>query len=699
LGIGLRRRELLFFAGVAVALAALAVRLLWLQVFRGDQFRQGGLDARMRAIPVQAPRGAILDRDGRPLAVSVNVYSVYAIPAQVTDKPGEARRLAAVLGLPYERVLRILERRSVSEWIQRKVTDAQAEAIRRLRLPGIDLTVETERRYPKGALAASVVGFAGIDNQGLAGVEYFYDGYLRGRDGRVEMEYDAFNQSIPVGDRRYVAPTPGLTLRLTLDENLQYLAERDLVRGVLQAGAKGGYVLIMDPRNGEILAMASYPTFDPNHFADYDPALWKNALVADTISPGSVFKPITAAAALNEGVVTPDTGFYDPGSFTVPGIGVAIHNWDSSGRGATTFRQGFTDSANVVFAQTGLRLGKERFYQYLDRFGLLTHTGIDLPGEGLGLVPPQGEATALDLAIMSFGQTLTLTPIGVATAMAAAINGGKLFWPHVARGFYDARGQLVRPVPPRLVRQVVRPEVSAVLRDLMKGVVEEGTGRRAQVPGFWVGGKTGTTNKVVGGVVSTSHYIGSFIGFVPLGDPRLLVYIMIDEPSGTPYGGWVAAPLFRDIVADALQYLRVPPERPPAGGVGADAPAPASVPVPNLINLTPADAQARAAAAGLRMEVEGSGPRIGSQTPAAGVPVPAGTVVVARAGAWRPAESYLVTVPDLSGRTLEEAADVLARVGLVLDAGGRGVVTRQDPAPGSRVEAGSAVSVDLAPRP
>lgn len=663
-----------------------------------ERFRQGGLNTRLRAIAVQAPRGAILDREGRPLAVSIGMYSVYAVPAQVVDRSGEARQLADVLGLPYERILERLSRPTASEWIQRKITDAQAEAIRRLRLPGIDLTVETERRYPKGALAASVLGFAGIDNQGLAGVEYAYDQQLRGRDGRIEMEYDAFNQRIPVGVRQYVAPIPGLTLRLALDENLQYLAERDLVRGVLSAGAKAGYVLMMDPRNGEILTMASYPSFDPNHFGDYDPSLWKNAMVSDTLSPGSVFKPITAAAALNEGVVTPDTGFYDPGSFTVPGIGVAVHNWDSSGRGATTFRQGFIDSANVVFAQTGLRLGKERFYRYLEQFGLLTYTGVDLPGEGLGLVPPQAEATALDLAIMAFGQTLTLTPIAVATAMAAAINGGELYWPHVARGFYDAAGQLVRPVQPRLVRRVIRPEVSAILRDLMKGVVEEGTGKRAQVPGFWVGGKTGTTNKVVGGVVSTSHYIGSFIGFVPVREPRLLVYIAIDEPAGTPYGGWVAAPLFRAIVGDALAYLRIPPERQPPADA-AESPPPPVVNVPNLINLTPADAHQRVAAVGLRLDVEGEGPRIRAQTPAAGVPVPAGTTVVGRAGPWPSVEASFVTVPDLAGRTLEEAADLLARVGLVLDAGGRGVVRRQNPPPGTRVEGGSIVTLELGPQP
>jgi stage V sporulation protein D (sporulation-specific penicillin-binding protein) len=688
----LRRRVLACLAAAGLALALLLARVLFLQSLRHGQLRAGAEQVRLRVIAVQPRRGLITDRNGRPLAYSIDVPTVYANPAEVREPAATARALAAVLGRDPAALEARLRQRAMFVWVARKVTHGQAQAIRRLHLPGIGLTEEGQRVYPRGALAAQVLGFAGIDGQGLAGVEYSYDSVLRGRPGHIEIAYDALNHLIPKGGSRYVPPVEGDQLRLTIDENLQAIAERDLAREVTEHGAKGGFVAMMDPNTGEILALAVYPSFDPNRYAQFDPRLWRDPFVSDTLSPGSVFKPVTAAAALNEGLITPETPFYDPGAITVPGA--VIHDAPGSTLGATVFREGFTHSANVVFVQVGMRLGLERFYRYLDAFGLRGLTGIDLPGEARGLIPDPRRAKPVDLAVMSFGQTLTVTPVGMLSALGAIANGGELMWPHVGLQVLSPGGQVVRDIEPRAVRRVLSPQTSATLRELMRGVVQAGTGRRAQIPGYDVGGKTGTSNKVVGGIVSRSHYIASFAGIVPASHPRLVVYVVVDEPQGVYYGGFVSAPAFQTIVSDALRYLKVPPDHPDQV---ARSSVEAAAAVPSLLNLTPEQARQRAEAAGLRVEVMDGGPRVVDQVPGPGVNVVPGTLVLAYTTPAPPPEPAAVTVPDLSGYSLDEAAALLGRLGLQMDAAGAGAVTAQEPPPGTIVQSGTVVRLQLGP--
>lgn len=690
----LRRRVLTCMAAVALAFALLLARVLFLQSARQAQLRASAQEVRVRVVPVLPLRGTITDRNGRPLAFSIDVPTIYANPSEVRDPAATARELAGVLGRDPTKLQMLLSRRTMFVWLARRVSQEQAQQVRRLHLPGIYLTQEGQRVYPRGTLAAQVLGFTGSDGQGLAGVEYAYDSVLRGRPGRIEIEYDARNQPITRGVSRYIAPQPGDELRLTIDENLQAIAQRDLAAEVQEHGAKGGFIAMMDPATGEILALAVYPSFDPNRFAQFDPALWRDPFVSDTLSPGSVFKPITAAAALNEGLVTPDTPFYDPGFIRVPGA--ILHDAPGGNRGGTTFRMGFAQSANVVFVQVGQRVGVERFYKYLDAFGLLGRTGIDLPGEARGLFPNPARVKPVDLAVMSFGQTLTVTPVGMLAALGAIANGGELMWPHVGLEVLSPGGRLVRRIEPRAVRRVITPQTAATIRQLMQGVVQIGTGQRAKIPGYDVSGKTGTSNKVVAGIVSRSNYIASFAGMVPSSHPRLVVYVVIDEPQGTYYGGYVSAPAFQSIATDALRYLKVPPDHPDQ--VRPTAPK-AQRTVPSLLNLTPAQASERAGTAGLEVEVLGGGARIVDQVPSPGAAVVPGTLIVAYTTPAPAAPPEAVTVPDLAGYGFDEAAALLGQLGLQLDAAGSGTVTSQEPAAGTVVDSGSTVRLTFSSRP
>ncbi len=436
-----RKRIVFLLLAVGTGLVLLGVRLFYLQAVQSDALRARAEDVRTRVVPVQARRGEIIDRNGEVLADSVDVYSVYANPAVIADKPATAARLAPILSVPEDTLLQRLQTRTLFIWLRRRVTDAVAAAVRAADLTGIQLTRESRRVFPQGTLAAQVLGFSGIDNQGLAGVEYSYNAQLQGVAGQMISEYDARNHPIPNAQQEYVPPVDGLTLQLTLDARLQLDAERELAKAVATHGALGGTVIVMDPNTGGILALANQPTFDPGDPTAAPQSAWRDFAVSDTMSPGSVFKPVTAAAGIQSGLVGPNSGFYDPGFLRVGGW--TIHNALGEALGPTTFAAGFAHSANVVFAQLGLRVGVSRFYQFLNAFGLLSRTGIDLPGEARGIVPAQGRVKPIDLAVMSFGQTLTVTPIEMATAVAAVANGGRLMWPHVGKALIGPDGKVV----------------------------------------------------------------------------------------------------------------------------------------------------------------------------------------------------------------------------------------------------------------
>lgn len=699
--IGMRKRIILLFIFTILMTGVLVGRLVWIQFVKGEELRQKAINSRMRDVPVEARRGIIYDRKGRELAISVNADTVYAVPTEVTNPEQVARILASTLKLDYNRVLARLTKPSSFEYIKREIEEEESRAIKELGLPGIYLTQESRRFYPKGNLASHVLGIAGIDNQGLEGVEYIYDEELKGKPGSILVEYDARGKMLPQSAHQYLPPRDGNNLILTIDEVIQYVVERELDRAMLQTQAKRGIVMVMDPRTGEILALANRPDYDPNHYERYPDSARRNLAIADSFSPGSTFKPITAVSALEEGVVSASSGFYCPGAITVPGavIGcIAAH-------GSLSFYETIQYSCNVSLVQMGLRLGATKFYQYLKAFNLLDPTGIDLPGEATSIVPPLGEVKPVDLAVMSFGQTLTITPLQLLTAIATIANDGVLMWPHVAREIRSPDGKVVKEFRPVAIRQVVSRESAREMVKAMHKVITGGTGKRAWVEGYNLAGKTGTAQKVVGGVVSMGIHSGVFVGFGPIEDPRLAMVVFLDEPAGSYFGGVIAAPVFAAVMRDSLRYLGIPPR------VDAEVPlSPVGYPttekreevtVPNVINLPVEQARGTITQAGLGMEVDGTGPLVLDQLPPPGAKMEIGrTVIVFTEGGTYipPAEGeVMVTVPSVAGKTMREAGEILGSMGLRMNPSGTGVATSQEPSPGTKVNRGSVVKVRFSP--
>lgn len=692
-GIGLRRRLLVLLVFVVIFSFILCGRLGYLQFVKGAELREQAFNVRTHDVPVEARRGAIYDRMGRELAVSVNVDSIFAVPAEVTDAPGEARKLADALGLEYDWVLSRLNQQEAFVWIKRKVPDDVSQTVKTQDLPGIGFTQESQRVYPKLELAAQVLGFAGIDSQGLAGVEYTYDEQLRGTPGSIVIEYDALGHQIPQAMHRYIAPTDGQGLVLTIDEVIQSMVERELDAIVVANQPAHATIIVMNPKTGEILALGNRPTFDPNNFAAYAEDTWRNFAVSDTYHPGSTFKPVTAAAALDAGVVSPSDSFYCAGSLKVEDRIINCHR--GGGHGSLDFYGVIEQSCNVGFMTIGLRLGADGFYKYWHDFGLDTVSGVDLPGEATSLIPARKDARPVDLAVMSFGQTLTVTPMELIRAMATICNGGYLVTPHVAKELRSPDGQTVTTLEWPRGQQVIAADTSREVVKGMEAVVETGTGKVAYMPGYRLAGKTGTSQRDVGGAVSSSSFVSSFCGFGPADDPQVLILVVVDQPQGAYYGSQVAAPPFGHLMRDIYRYLEIPLVFEPGEGpsAGRETTPPSEVTVPGVVGRPVGEALAALQAAGLRAEVSGeTGGMVASQTPGADAKVAPGTLVLLEASGTD-ASGALASVPNVVGRTVAEAALLLEAAGLHLVVEGTGLAVSQDPPAGSSVAAGTPVTV------
>lgn len=689
-GVKAKKRILVLLAGSLTCLFGLVCRVGYIQLVEGPKLAARALEVRTLDVPVAAQRGMICDRNGKELAVSVDAESVYAFPPQIKDPQGTAKALADVLGMKYEQVYEKISRNTYFVWIKRQVDEQTASRVRALKLKGINLTPEPRRLYPNGNLAAHVLGIAGIDNQGLEGVEAYYDQELKGVPGRIVVETDALGREMPDAVHLFEPPKPGKTLFLTIDVALQHIAERELDRAIVETKSKGGTVILMDPKTGEILALAIRPTFDPNRYEDFPDANRRITAITDTYPPGSTFKPITAAAALEEGVSSTSDRFFCSGKITVPGA--TLNCWVPEGHGSQSFDEVIMNSCNVGFVTMGLRLGPDRFYKYLGSFGFFERTGIDLPGEGLGIIPQRSEVKPVDIAVMSFGQTLTVTPIQLIRAIGAIANGGVMTTPHVLKEIRDENGAVVKRWPDD-GKRVISQETAAELRHAMELVVEKGTGRQAFVEGYKLAGKTGTSQKVIGGVVARQKYVASFVGFAPSDDPRLVGLVVLDEPQGAYYGGQIAAPLFSRVMYDALRYLEVPP-RPDVRRPGTTQQEDRLIQleVPSVLFDDAETARRKITSLGLGFRIEGSGSTVLAQVPPPGALVPRGAEVRVTLGEPQ-AGAGNVVVPNLAGKTMREAIQLLAERNLTIQAEGSGVAVRQDPAPGQVVPAGSCVRV------
>lgn len=697
---------LLLFTGLAVILVG---RLAYVQLVEGAFWRREAAKQRLRYMPVAPQRGDIVDRRGETLATSISADAVLAIPAEIEDPARTAAVLAPLLGQDAGEILeKISDRRVGSVWLARRLPLEAAREIRRLQFKGIQLVERPERFYPNGPLAAPVLGFAGIDNQGLEGLEFYYDQWLRGKPGRVLQEKDASNRSIPGGERRFVPPENGMTVVLTLDRLIQYVAERELARGVQEAQAERGVFIAIDPNTGEILANAVYPGYDPNDYGRFPVEQRRNRAVTDQYEPGSTFKIVTGAAALAEGVVRPDESFFDPGFITIDGE--TIHCVRPGGHGSIDFTQATEVSCNVVYAQLSLyRLGPERFYRYIRAFGFGERTGVDFPGEAPGVVPVPGKVrwgANVAWATVGFGQGVTVTPLQLVLAASVIANGGTLLRPHYVKEIRDPSGRVVQEFPPEVVRRVLPEAAAREYARIMRSVVVNGSGGRAELPGYRVAGKTGTAEVAEGGRYSDKR-IASFLGFAPVDAPRIAGIVVLYNVGVRPaYGGTWAAPVFRAIMEDVLPYLGVEPRVEEGGSPGAAGEVPggsdasgAGVKVPNVRNFPLGDALPLLREAGLGYQIIGEGEVVMEQVPQPGARVPAGTAInLYLDGLSRSAETLAtVRVPDLVGVGVREAAITLSEIGLEMRVYGSGAAVRQDPAAGTLLRRGETVTVWFEP--
>ncbi len=553
----MRRRIISIFLLLLLSLGGVAAKLFFLQIQQRDRLAERATKQYQRRLPIVSRRGTIYDRAGRELAVSLKVPSVFAQPAAVEDPAETAKALAPILEQPARDILARLTADKPFVWMQRQMDPAKGEAITDLNLKGIGLYPESRRYYPRQELAAHVLGMMGVDDRGLEGLEDQYDDLLGGQPQFVAAQQDAlgrviFRQEEP--ERR----APVFDLILTIDEVIQYIAERELQRAVERSRAKAGTAIVMDPWTGEILALANQPTYDPNNYQKSGAAARRDRAVTDAFEPGSVFKVILAAGGLEEGVIRPGDRFFgENGAIEVSGVTIRDHEK----HGWLTVREILTQSSNVGAIKIGQKLGKSLYYHYISSFGFGSLTGLDLPGETPGLMRRPKSWSALSLSVLSMGQEISVTPVQIATAFSAVANGGNLVRPHVVHALKAQDGSLSREVDPGVIRRVISAETAQTLLEMLRGVVEDGTGKEAALEEYTVAGKTGTAQKMDPATGRYSHQkiVASFVGAVPAESPRLVILVLIDEPEALRWGGSIAAPTFREIARDALQYLQVPP--------------------------------------------------------------------------------------------------------------------------------------------
>lgn len=623
----MRKRIAFLFLCVSIFLVVLIVRLGFVQLSQGADLRKKADDSHFRGVPVAPKRGNIEDRQGNVLAMSVSSETVYAIPAEVRQS-GRAKEmamtLAPLLGKTPAEIEAHITKRTALEYVQKRVKPEVAAQVRALALPGIGTTEDSQRYYPLGTLASHIIGFAGIDNQGLEGIELTRETALKGIPGSILQEFGANGIPLPQAEHQYLAPKQGNTVRLTIDKNIQSFAERELQKlmsgqGINMNGQspKNASILVMDPNTGEMLALASAPSFDPNHYQEADQSTRRNIAIQNGYEPGSTFKIITLAAALEEKKIKPTEHFFDKGAYTV--LGKNVRCWKAGGHGDQTFVQVAENSCNPGFIEMGQRLGMDAFYKYLRDFGFGQKTGIEMSGEALGILANKKKATALDLATMSIGQTNNVTPIQLLTAVSAVANGGTLMKPQLVKEIVGPSGRVVTPFEKEEIRRVISEDTSKLEREILEAVVTNGTGRRSFLPGYRVAGKTGTAQKVANGGYIQGEYVASFAAFAPADKPRLAMLAVID---GVPfYGGAVAAPVIQSVMLDSLKYLGVKPDiqapltpSKPMPGLEFP-PIKKAATVPSVLGLPLAEAEKTLAGAGFKTITEGQGETVLDQVP------------------------------------------------------------------------------------
>jgi cell division protein FtsI (penicillin-binding protein 3) len=659
-------------------------RLVYLQVVRRDFFEEKARAQQQRTLQVRASRGFLLDRRGRELAVTVPVDSICAMPAEIGDPASTARILARILGVPRQQLENKFAVRRGFCWVARLVEPDLAERVRALNLRGVYFQKESKRYYPKGTTAAHLIGVVGLDQDGLAGLEQAREEELRGQPGTVVLSADARQKHF---DGRFTRePEPGLNLVLTVDERIQYVAERELAAAIAQTGSVAGSIVVLEPATGAVLAIANHPTFNPNQPLrsrtpeDLKRELEKrrNYAVSSIYEPGSTFKVVTIAAALEEGITRP-TEVIDcqMGAIYIGGHRIRDHK----PFGHLTVEQILAHSSDVGAIKLGMRLGERRFYQWIRRFGFGRTTGIGLPGEAPGLTKPDKQWSKVSIGAISMGQEIGVTAIQLVQAMGAIANGGMLVQPRVLEATFETGGQPT-PAPRPAPIRVLSPETAIQMKRMLEQVVLSGTGKLARLDGYTSGGKTGTAQKIDPrtGAYSKTDYVASYVGFTPLQNPAIVVAVILDSPQGVHSGGGVAAPIFPRVASEVLRYLEVPQDVPPDPTLRAQRGRPDPAVLAEVNDFNAENERVEEFPLAYAPEEEGAQGREGA--PAPSFP----NLVLASAG---PA------VPNFFGKPVRTVLEEATSLGLEVDLRGSGLARRQSPPPGSRLAAGGRVTIEF----
>ena len=563
-----RKKILTVFLGCSLVLVGLFARLVYLMVWEADYYAEKATQLHERERSIKAARGRILDRNGEVLADNRTVCTISVIHNQIEDPEAVIAMLCKELELSEEYVRKRVEKYSSMERVKSNVDKSVGDRIREYEMPGVKVDEDFKRYYPYGELASKVLGFTGGDNQGIIGLEVIYEKYLQGKPGKILTMTDARGIEVETAGERRIEPIGGNDLYISLDRNIQTYATQLAYQAMETKQAKGVSILVMNPQNGEIYAMVNVPEFDLNdpytlpegsgdnlsaqEQQDLLNQMWRNGCINDTYEPGSTFKIITAAAGLEQGVITPQSQFSCPGFIMVEDRRIRCHK--VSGHGGQDFTHCMMNSCNPALISVGLLLGIDTYYGYFERFGLLTKTGVDLPGEAGTIMHNKENMGLVELATVSFGQSFQITPIQLVTTASSIVNGGRRITPHLGVKVTDAQGELVESFAYPVTDNIVSEETSATMREILEMVVKEGSGKNGKVEGYRVGGKTATSQTLPRG---SGRYISSFIGFAPADDPQVIAVAIVNTPQGIYYGGQVAAPIIRQLFENILPYMGI----------------------------------------------------------------------------------------------------------------------------------------------
>jgi cell division protein FtsI (penicillin-binding protein 3) len=654
----LNRRVYILIGVMAFWATAIGCRLFFLHVVHSADYRHRAERQQHRTIEVSPRRGVIYDRNGNELAISVKADSVFAIPDEIEDLHATAKALSPLVGISKNDLIEKLDSPRSFVWVKRKLNANQAAAVRNAKLPGIYFQKEDMRYYPKRQLAAHVLGYVDIDEKGLGGLEYRYNDNIRGDAGQLVIMTDARGRRFNSIEQPVA---PGADLITTIDQNIQYIVEKEISDTVEKTRAKGVSVIVMNPRSGEILAMGNYPTFDPNEYGKSGPHAWVNRAVSHTYEPGSTFKIVTAASAFEEGVAKP-SDMIDCQNGVITLFGRVIH--DHKRFGVLSVKEIMEKSSDVGAIKLALRVGDERFADHIARFGFGKETRIDLPGEERGLAKPASRWTKSSVGSIAMGQEIGVTPLQIVRMVSAVANGGTLYQPYIVKKVQHPQKGILGETAPHGER-VISTETAAQLQDMLESVVTNGTAKTSKLEGFTAAGKTGTAQKIDDtGHYSKTKFVASFAGFAPATNPVISMIVMLDEPIGAYHGGDVAAPVFKRIAEQVLRYMSVPPDVPsyaPQYVVKPDKPHVATAPVyerrPSVLTVSSVESG------------YGDYDAFGD-----------------------------VTVPDFHGKSLREVTDESLRAGLRLQSIGSGAAVEQMPPAGASIRAGSRVQVRFSSR-